>query len=144
MLWVAVLKSGVHATLAGVLIAFCIPMRDEEGNSPVKALEHNLHGPVAYVILPMFAFANAGLSIAGHVTCRYIASHYHGSLGRVSNRQTIGDHAFLLDWRWLLVLLNYQKVLIGLNLAGVAFVCGVGFTMSLFIASLAFEHASGR
>ncbi len=65
VLWIAVLKSGVHATLAGVLIALCIPMRDEQGKSPLKELEHDLHGPVAYAILPIFAFANAGLSLSG-------------------------------------------------------------------------------
>ena len=61
-LWIAVLKSGVHATLAGVLIALCIPMRDQQGESPLKRLEHDLHGPVAFAILPVFAFANAGLT----------------------------------------------------------------------------------
>ena len=64
VLWTAVLKSGVHATLAGVLIAFCVPMRDKEGNSPLLSLEHDLHGVVAFAILPIFAFANAGLSLA--------------------------------------------------------------------------------
>jgi NhaA family Na+:H+ antiporter len=59
VLWVAVLKSGVHATLAGVLIALCVPMRDAEGKSPLRTLEHDLHGPVAFAILPIFAFVNA-------------------------------------------------------------------------------------
>ena len=65
ILWIAVLKSGVHATLAGVLIAFCIPIRDKEGHCPLRELEHNLHAPVAFVILPAFAFVNAGLSLDG-------------------------------------------------------------------------------
>ena len=65
VLWIAVLKSGVHATLAGVLIAFCIPMLDKQGNSPLRELEHDLRGPVVFAILPVFAFANAGLSLAG-------------------------------------------------------------------------------
>ena len=63
VLWLAVLKSGVHATLAGVLIALCIPMRDQDGHSPLQSLEHDLHAPVAFVILPVFAFANAGLAL---------------------------------------------------------------------------------
>ena len=65
VLWVAVLKSGVHATLAGVLIALCVPMRDEQGGSPLRRLEHDLHTPVAFAILPIFAFANAGLFLGG-------------------------------------------------------------------------------
>ena len=65
VLWIAVLKSGVHATLAGVLIAFCVPMRDQQGQSPLRRLEHDLHGPVAFAVLPIFAFANAGLSLGG-------------------------------------------------------------------------------
>jgi NhaA family Na+:H+ antiporter len=65
ILWVAVLKSGVHATLAGILIAFCVPMRDREGGSPLKSLETNLHGTVSYFVLPVFAFANAGLALSG-------------------------------------------------------------------------------
>ena len=71
VLWVAVLKSGVHATLAGVLIAFCIPMRDEAGHCPLRELEHNLHGPVAFVILPAFAFVNAGLPCPGYHWMRW-------------------------------------------------------------------------
>jgi NhaA family Na+:H+ antiporter len=69
ILWIAVLKSGVHATLAGVLIAFCVPMRDSQGQSPLRSLEHDLHGPVAYVILPIFAFANAGLIDTRYIGC---------------------------------------------------------------------------
>lgn len=142
VLWVAVLKSGVHATLAGVLIAFCIPMRDEEGNSPVKALEHNLHGPVAYVILPMFAFANAGLSIAG----MSLADILHPITMGVWAGLVIGKPLGIMLFIGLAVAIGIVKLPKGINwsqLSGVAFVCGVGFTMSLFIASLAFEHASG-
>ncbi|MDC1435946.1 Na+/H+ antiporter NhaA [Gammaproteobacteria bacterium] len=142
VLWVAVLKSGVHATLAGVLIAFCIPMRDEEGNSPVKELEHNLHGPVAYVILPMFAFANAGLSIAG----MSLADILHPITMGVWAGLVIGKPLGIMLFIGLAVAIGIVKLPKGINwsqLSGVAFVCGVGFTMSLFIASLAFEHASG-
>ena len=70
VLWTAVLKSGVHATLAGVLLAFCIPLRGAKGDSPLERLEHDLHGPVAFAILPIFAFANAGLSLAGEYSYR--------------------------------------------------------------------------
>ena len=74
VLWIAVLKSGVHATLAGVLIAFCIPMKDRQGGSPLRALEHNLHTPVAYAILPLFALANAGIALDGLDADKLLAS----------------------------------------------------------------------
>jgi len=139
VLWVAVLKSGVHATLAGVLIAFCIPMRDEEVNSPVKELEHNLHGPVAYAILPMFAFANAGLSFSG----MSLADIVHPVTLGVMSGLIIGKPLGIIVFIGLAVGIGLVKLPDGVNwtqLAGVAFICGIGFTMSLFIAGLAFEH----
>ena len=142
MLWVAVLKSGVHATLAGVLIAFCVPIRDEQGNSPLRELEHNLHGPVAFVILPAFAFVNGGLSMAGV------------SLTELTHPVTLGVTTGLLVGKPLGIML-FVGLAVALGLArlpkdvnwpqllGAAFACGIGFTMSLFIAGLAFEHGSG-
>jgi NhaA family Na+:H+ antiporter len=142
VLWIAVLKSGVHATLAGVLIAFCIPMRDEHGQSPLRDLEHNLHGPVVFAILPIFAFANAGLSLTGI------------SIDDLTHPVTMGVVAGLLIGKPLGILL-FVGFAVGLRIAqvpkdmnwpqllGVAFACGIGFTMSLFIAGLAFEHGSG-
>ena len=92
VLWVAVLKSGVHATLAGVLIAFCIPMRDPQGESPLRKLEHDLHTPVAFVILPVFAFVNAGLALSGHRPGRAPASRdggrSRGALPRQADRHS--------------------------------------------------------
>lgn len=141
-LWVAVLKSGVHATLAGVLIAFCIPMRDEAGGSPLRALEHDLHGPVAYAILPMFAFANAGLSLGGlafsdllqpvtlGIVLGLVAGKPIGILLFVGAAVALGLARLPKDINWSMLL-------------GVGFACGIGFTMSLFIAGLAFEHGSG-
>ncbi len=142
VLWIAVLKSGVHATLAGVLIAFCIPMRDEQKKSPLKELEHDLHGPVAFAILPIFAFANAGLSLSGM------------SIDDVTHPVTLGVISGLLIGKPLgilafvglaagLRLIELPKDINWLQLLGVAFACGIGFTMSLFIAGLAFEHGSG-
>lgn len=142
VLWVAVLKSGVHATLAGVLIAFCVPMRDQEGGSPVRELEDDLHGPVAYAILPAFAFANAGLALGGM------------SLGDITQPVTMGVISGLLIGKpvgimlfvGLAVLLGMARLPKDMNwkqLLGVSFACGIGFTMSLFIAGLAFEHGSG-
>ncbi len=80
VLWTAVLKSGVHATLAGVIVGFMIPLEEKHGKSPAKALEHVLHPWVAFMILPLFAFANAGVSTAGGHPCRAdvapAAGHY--------------------------------------------------------------------
>ena len=142
ILWVAVLKSGVHATLAGVLIALCIPMRDGQGQSPLRSLEHNLHGPVAFVILPVFAFANAGLSFSGM------------SPGDLLDPITIGVVLGLFVGKPIGILVFVgASVLLGIaalpkgvgwgQLLGVGFACGIGFTMSLFIAGLAFEHGNG-
>lgn len=141
VLWIAVLKSGVHATLAGVLIAFCIPMRDKQGNSPLRELENDLHSPVAFAILPAFAFANAGLSLAG----MSIEDVFHPvTLGVVSGL-FIGKALGILGFVGIAVGLRFVTLPKNVNwiqLLGVAFACGIGFTMSLFIAGLAFEHGS--
>jgi len=142
VLWVAVLKSGVHATLAGVLIAFCIPMRDEHGKSPLRDLEHDLHGPVVFAILPIFAFANAGLSLAG----MSIDNLTHPVTMGVIAGLLIGKPLGVLLFVGLAVSLRFAKLPRNVDyrqLLGVAFACGIGFTMSLFIAGLAFEHGSG-
>ena len=142
VLWVAVLKSGVHATLAGVLIAFCIPMRDEAGHCPLRELEHNLHGPVAFVILPAFAFVNAGLSLSG-VSLDALA--HPVTLG-VTTGLALGKPLGILVFTGLAVALGLARLpkdVSWMQLLGVACACGIGFTMSLFIAGLAFEHGSG-
>ena len=141
VLWIAVLKSGVHATLAGVLIAFCIPMRDKQGNSPLRELEHDLHSPVAFAILPVFAFANAGLSLAG----MSIEDLTHPVTLGVISGLFIGKSLGILVFVGLAVGLRFVQLPKNVNwiqLLGVAFACGIGFTMSLFIAGLAFEHGS--
>jgi NhaA family Na+:H+ antiporter len=141
VLWIAVLKSGVHATLAGVLIAFCIPMRDKQGNSPLRELENDLHGPVAFAILPAFAFANAGLSLAG----MSIEDLTHPVTLGVISGLFIGKSLGILVFVGLAVglrLVHLPKNVNWIQLLGVAFACGIGFTMSLFIAGLAFEHGS--
>ena len=142
VLWVAVLKSGVHATLAGVLIAFCVPMRDRKGASPLRSLEHDLHAPVAYAILPIFAFANAGLSLAG----LSLAEIAHPVTMGIILGLLLGKPVGILIFVGLAVTLGLAQLPRGVSwsqLLGVAFACGIGFTMSLFIAGLAFEHGSG-
>ena len=142
VLWVAVLKSGVHATLAGVLIALCVPMRDSQGSSPVRELEHNLHGPVAFAILPIFAFANAGLSLSGLSPSDLV---HPVTLG-VEVGLLVGKPVGILLFVGLAVAFGVAKLpkhVSWIHVLGVAFACGIGFTMSLFIAGLAFEHGSG-
>ena len=142
VLWTAVLKSGVHATLAGVLIAFCVPMRDPQGNSPLRSLEHDLHGPVAYMILPIFAFVNAGLSFQG----MSVADLAHPVTLGVILGLLLGKPLGILLFVGLAVGLRIVKLPGNVNwmqIFGVACACGIGFTMSLFIAGLAFEHGSG-
>lgn len=143
VLWIAVLKSGVHATLAGVLIAFCIPMRDQEGHSPLRELEHDLHRPVAFAVLPIFAFANAGLALGGMSSADLVHPVTLGVILGLFVGKPLGVIMFvglavLLRWVRLPPSINWLQVL------GAGFACGIGFTMSLFIAGLAFEHGSGE
>lgn len=143
LVWVSLLKSGVHATLAGVAIALCIPYRgtDSEGNpqQPMHDLEHGLHSPVAFVILPIFAFANAGLTLTG-LSVDAIFSPI--SLGIVLGL-FVGKQLGVMLFTWLAVALKVGKLPADVSWSqvyGVAVICGIGFTMSLFIGSLAFQN----
>ena len=142
VLWTAMLKSGVHATLAGVLVALCIPMRAADGRSPVEELERDLHGPVALAVLPVFAFANAGVSFAG-IGIADLANPV--TLG-IAFGLFLGNPVGILGLVFVALKLRWVSLPQGVTwgqLTGTAFACGIGFTMSLFIASLAFEHADG-
>ncbi|NNF17739.1 MAG: Na+/H+ antiporter NhaA [Gammaproteobacteria bacterium] len=140
VMWVAVLKSGVHATLAGVILAMFIPLRDREhGHSPLHELEHNLHTTVAFIILPVFAFANAGISLAGASLDYLLHPVPFGIIAGLFVGKQVGVFLFC----WLGVMLGLARLPPNLRWAhiyGTALLCGVGFTMSLFIASLAFEE----
>lgn len=139
VLWAAVLKSGVHATLAGVLIALCVPMRDAKGQSPLLNLEHDLHAPVALVILPIFAFANAGLSLAGLSPDDILHPVTLGVLAGL----VIGKPLGIMGFVGAAIAVGIAKRPAGVSwtmLFGVSLACGIGFTMSLFIAGLAFAH----
>lgn len=141
LMWTALLKSGIHATLAGVVLALFVPMRDRKApeSSPLRRLEHDLHTGVAFGILPLFAFANAGISFAGV------------GLQALTHPVALGVAGGLLIGKPLGV---YGASLLGLKLGigrlpesvdrralfGVAVLCGIGFTMSLFIGSLAFPE----
>lgn len=140
ILWVAVLKSGVHATLAGVITALFIPVAcaKDPQKSPVKDLEHALHPWVAFIILPIFAFANAGVPFEGMGLHSFAAPTTLGIiLGLVVGKQ-IGIFSTLL----LSVKAGFCPMPGGttwLQLYAVSALCGIGFTMSLFIGGLAFD-----
>jgi len=143
VMWVALLKSGVHATLAGVLLAMCIPIRDSEKTiSPLHDLEHDLHTAVAFGILPLFAFANAGISLLGVG----VADLLHGVPLGVAAGLFVGKQVGVFLACGLCVVTGLVRMPTGMSWAhlyGVSLLCGIGFTMSLFIASLAFEHRGG-
>ncbi len=141
VLWTALLKSGIHATLAGVIVAFFIPIKRNANwaVSPLKELEHNLHGPVAFAILPIFAFANAGIALTGLGLEDLLHSIPLGIILGLFVGKQVG--VFGAVWLTLKISPKAEKP-DGCNLLhlyGVAVLCGVGFTMSLFIGSLAFE-----
>jgi len=141
IMWASVLKSGVHATLAGVFLAFTIPLRDAQDprHSPLRQLEHELHPTVAFVILPLFAFANAGVPLAG-MTIKALLEPV--SLGIIAGL-FIGKQLGVFSFAWLAIKLKLASLpdkVSWTQLYGAAVLCGIGFTMSLFIASLAFEH----
>ncbi len=141
IMWVAMLKSGVHATLAGVLLAMFIPMRSktDPDYSPLKTLEHDLHHTVAFFVLPVFAFANSGISLAGVTTDQLL----HGVPLGIAMGLFFGKQIGIFGLCWLAIKFNLTKLPANVNwlsLYGTSALCGIGFTMSLFIGSLAFEE----
>ena len=137
VLWYFVLESGVHATLAGVALALTIPLRAGD-HSPLHALEHALHKPVAFVVTPLFSFANAGLSFAGIGLAALLDPVPLGvALGLFVGKQigVFGVSAALVKLGWA----RLPRGASMMQLYGVAVLCGVGFTMSLFIGALAFS-----
>ncbi len=144
ILWVCVLKSGVHATLAGVALALCIPLRTRNAeSSPLLALEHALHPWVAYAILPIFAFANAGVSLAGMTVDSFIHPVPMGITVGLLLGKTVG----VFGLTWVAVKLRLAALPAGAGwgqILGVAILCGIGFTMSLFVGSLAFAPGSSE
>lgn len=143
VLWVLVLRSGIHATIAGVLLALCIPLRAEESASPLHRLEHALHGPVAFLVVPVFGFANAGVALGGigwasllhpvtaGVAAGLLAGKVIGVFGAVLAAVRLGLAPMPRHAGWGQVL-------------GVALLCGIGFTMSLFVGGLAFPGDAAR
>ena len=141
-LWLFVLKSGVHATLAGVAVALAIPIREDgSGRSPLRELEHVLHPWVAFLVMPAFAFANAGVSFAGISFAELFAGVPLGiTLGLFLGKQ-IGAFGAA----WLAIRAGWARMPEGADwtmLYGTCMLAGIGFTMSLFIGTLAFDLAS--
>jgi Na+:H+ antiporter, NhaA family len=143
VMWLFVLKSGVHATLAGVATALAVPMRDDEGGSPLQRVEHGLHPWVAFAVLPMFAFANAGVSLQGVSPSALLAPLPLG----IACGLVLGKAVGVFGSLWLMVKLAGSPLPAEASWAqcfGMALLCGIGFTMSLFIGGLAFEgHGAG-
>lgn len=145
LVWYFVLKSGVHATLAGVVTGLLIPLRGDNSDapSPLESLEHTLHPWVAYLVLPLFAFANAGLAIGGLQMGDVLAPVPLGILLGLVLGKPVGIVAVALIARAT----GIARFPDGMDLKamlGLGMLCGVGFTMSLFISNLAFASIGGE
>ncbi len=143
IMWIAVLKSGVHATLAGVALAAFIPMRDasDPNHSPLQDLESDLHSVVAFGVLPLFAFVNAGISLDGVG----IANLLHAVPLGIAAGLFVGKQLGIFLLCFLAIKTGLARLPEGANwgsLYGISILCGVGFTMSLFVGSLAFENVT--
>lgn len=141
IMWVSVLKSGVHATLAGVALAFTIPLRVSPAieTPPLKLLEKDLHGLVVYAVLPVFAFANAGVALTGLDG----ATLFHSVTVGIVAGLLLGKLVGVFGFTWVACRLGFAQkpdTVTWAQVAGIALLCGVGFTMSLFIAGLAYQH----
>lgn len=143
IMWTATLKSGVHATLAGVVLAMFIPIKGADANStsPLKSMEQDLHSVVAFFVLPVFAFANAGINLTG-VGINQLG---HSVPLGIALGLFIGKQIGIFTFCWLALKTKLAVMPKGMTLTrlyGVAALCGIGFTMSLFIGSLAFEETT--
>ena len=143
IMWAAVLKSGVHATIAGVLIAFTIPLKHPEGkeHSPLRNLEHDLHPTVAFFILPVFAFANTGIPMEGMNMKTLLSPEPFG----IAMGLFLGKQLGVFGFTWAAVKSGIAKLPSNVGwpeMYGLSVLTGIGFTMSLFISSLAFEEGA--
>ncbi len=145
VMWVAVLKSGVHATLAGVVIALFIPLRtgDASITPPLMRVEHGLHGFVALFVMPIFAFANAGVHLGGLSFGDFLSPIPLGIAAGLFFGNQIG--IFGLTWAGVRFgLCRLPKGVTWLHVYGASALAGVGFTMSLFIGTLAFDDPANQ
>jgi len=138
ILWYCMLQSGVHATISGVLLAFAIPFGDGKEKSPSFRLQHFLHIPVAFIIVPLFALANTGIFISGSVADLLNNRNSWGIIAGLLLGKPLG----ILSCCFLAIRLKIARLPEAVNwkqLAGAAVLAGIGFTMSIFIALLAFD-----
>ncbi|MDO6434558.1 Na+/H+ antiporter NhaA [Flavitalea sp. BT771] len=141
IMWYCMLRSGIHATLSGVLLAFAIPFRKAPSVNPSEILQHALHKPVAYIILPLFALANTGILLASGWTASLSSPN---SLGIIAGL-ILGKPTGILLCCWLAIRTRLCRLPADMqwsHLAGVGVLAGVGFTMSIFIANLAFGQVT--
>lgn len=139
ILWICTLKSGVHPTIAGVILAFLIPQSDGKNVSPSRRLETMLHPWVAFLIMPIFALAVAGVSLEG-LEFKIIFDYV--SLGIILGL-VIGKQIGVFSFTWLSIRLGLDSLPKGVTwyeIWAIALLCGIGFTMSLFLGTLAFEE----
>ena len=139
IVWAAVLKSGVHATLAGFIVAWFIPIAKDKSESMSYKIEHGLHPWISFFVLPLFAFGNAGVNLLGVHVDELFTPISIGIIGGLFIGKQLGIFTACL----VAVKLRLCKLPEGANwqqLYGVSILCGVGFTMSLFIGTLAFEQ----
>ena len=141
ILWLLVLKTGIHTTIAGVLLAFTIPYDSETNDSPLHKLESVLHSPVNFFVLPLFALANTGIVIqSGNFISGLLSNEGLGIILGLVLGKPIGIFLAVT----LALLFKVAKLPEGTNLMqflGVGFICGIGYTMSIFIAGLAYTNA---
>ena len=141
LLWVFVLKSGVHATLAGVAAALCVPMAARGEARPLERMEHALHPWVAFLVIPIFGFANAGVSLAGLEPAAALEPLPLGiALGLL-----VGKQVGIFGFAWVAVktgLASLPEAVTWRQLHGLSLLAAIGFTMSLFIGNLAFADAA--
>ncbi|MFC3396726.1 Na+/H+ antiporter NhaA [Brenneria rubrifaciens] len=144
VLWIFILKCGVHATLAGVIVGFFIPLRAADSqHSPATALEHGLHVWVSFLIIPLFAFVNAGIALEGIEIGRLFSPLSFG----IAAGLLIGKPLGVTLCSWLVIKSGYARLPAGVNfgqIMAVSVLCGIGFTMSIFITLLAFTNSDAE
>ena len=140
LMWYCMLRSGIHATLSGVLLAFAIPFRKDPAVNPSAVIQHALHKPVAFMILPLFALANTGILLSTGWTTSLGSPNSLGILAGL----VIGKPIGILLCCWLAIrtgICRLPEDIRWSHLLGLGILAGIGFTMSIFITNLAFDHA---